>query len=49
MAAKLLKKNNFIEKETLEEANNVDLDTYSFIAVHPKSGNYMFKIREAKR
>lgn len=37
---------NFLELETVEEANNVDLKTYTFIGF--KQDNYCFKIRQKK-
>jgi len=42
--------NNFLECETVEEANKVDLDNYTFCErLSAKKGCYCFKIREAKR
>lgn len=41
-------KNNFLECETLEQANNVSLADYTFIGLSDSRG-YVFKIREAKR
>jgi len=42
--------NNFIECETVIEANKVDLDVYTFCdRLSGKKGLYCFKIREAKR
>ena len=41
---------NFIEKETLDAANEVDLDKYTFLErMSAKKGVYCFKVREAKR
>jgi len=42
--------NNFVECETVELANKVDLDIYTFCErFSAKKGCYCFKIREAKR
>jgi len=41
---------NFIEKETVDDANAVDLDKYTFLErMSAKKGLYCFKVREAKR
>ena len=41
---------NFIEKDTVESANTVDLDRYTFLErMSAKLGKYCFKVREAKR
>jgi len=41
---------NFIEVKTVEEANNVDLDDYTFLErVSASRGTFIFKIREMKR
>lgn len=41
---------NFIEKETVQEANEVDLDKYTFLErLSAKKNKYCFKIRESKR
>lgn len=41
---------NFLEKETTEQANLVDLDKYTFLErMSARKGVYCFKIREAKR
>ena len=41
---------NFVEKTTVDEANNVDLDKYTFLErLSANRGVYCFKIREAKR
>ena len=41
---------NFIEVNTVEEANAVNLDVYTFLdRVSATRGLYCFKIREAKR
>jgi hypothetical protein len=43
-------KNNFLEVASVEEANNVDLNTYTFLErLSAQKGVYCFKIREAKR
>ena len=42
--------NNFIECSTIEDANKVDLDYYTFMErVSAEKGLYCFKIREARR
>jgi len=42
--------NNFLECETVEQANKVDLDVYTFCdRLSGKKGVYCFKVREAKR
>ena len=42
--------NNFIEKDDVNTANEVDLDKYTFLErMSAKLGKYCFKIREAKR
>jgi len=41
---------NFLEKKTVEEANEVDLDKYTFMPrLSAKKDAYCFKIREEKR
>lgn len=41
---------NFIEKITVDEANEVDLDKYTFLErLSAQRGIYCFKIRESKR
>jgi hypothetical protein len=41
---------NFLEKETLVEANEVDLGLYTFLdRLSARRGSWCFKIREAKR
>jgi hypothetical protein len=41
---------NFIEKETVDDANAVDLDKYTFLEkMSAKKGLYCFKVRQAKR
>jgi len=41
---------NFIEKITVEEANEVDLDKYTFLErMSAQKGRYCFKIRESRR
>ena len=41
--------NNFIEVVTVEEANRVDLNFYTFLErLSAKKGLYCFKIREKK-
>lgn len=42
------KKSNFIEVETVEEANRISLDDYSFIKYSETKNRYLFKIRERK-
>lgn len=43
-------KNNFIELETVNEANKIDLDVYTFLErLSARRGMYCFKIREVKR
>jgi hypothetical protein len=42
--------NNFLEKETVDDANDVDLDKYTFLErMSAKKGLYCFKVRQAKR
>ena len=43
------KKPNFLEMETLEGANQVDLDEYTFVRFSEHKQCYIFKIREDKR
>lgn len=40
---------NFIECKTVREANNIDLDMYTFVRFSESRNKYIFKIREAKR
>jgi hypothetical protein len=41
---------NFIEKKTVDEANQVDLNDYTFMErLSSQRGFYCFKIREIKR
>jgi hypothetical protein len=41
---------SFIECETIQEANKIDLDTYHFLErLSGKRGTWCFKIREAQR
>lgn len=41
---------NFLEVMTVEEANRVDLNLYTFLErLSAKKGVYCFKIREQKR
>lgn len=41
---------NFVEKATVEEANKVDLNLYTFLErLSAKKGLYCFKIREQRR
>jgi len=41
---------NFVEKETLSEANEVDLNVYTFLdRMSARRGSWCFKIREKKR
>ena len=41
---------NFIEKTTVDEANKVNLDQYTFLErLSANRGVYCFKIRESKR
>ena len=41
---------NFLEKKTVEEANQVSLDNYTFLErVSAIRGVYCFKVRERKR
>jgi hypothetical protein len=42
------KMENFKECRTVEEANKVDLDKYTFVRA-TEDGRYIFKIRERKR
>lgn len=43
-------KANFLEMETLEKANDVSLNDYTFLErLSCKRGTWCFKIREAKR
>jgi len=43
-------KDNFVEAETIECANKIDLDNYTFLErLSAKRGTWCFKIREAKR
>lgn len=43
-------KENFVEKDTVEEANNVDLSKYTFLERMSSVRNkYCFKIRELRR
>jgi len=43
-------RDNFIEKETVDDANAVDLDKYTFLErLSAKKGLYCFKVRQAKR
>ena len=45
-----MSRDNFLEKETVDDANNVDLDKYTFLErMSAKKGLYCFKVREAKR
>lgn len=41
-------KPNFIEVETSDEANLINLDEYSFIKYSETKNRYLFKIRERK-
>jgi len=40
---------NFIECDTVEEANKLDLDIYTFIRFSESRQKYIFKIRENVR
>lgn len=41
---------NFIEKKTVQDANTIDLNKYTFLdRLSAKLGKYCFKIRETKR
>jgi hypothetical protein len=40
---------NFIECDTVEEANKLDLDIYTFVKFSEKRQKYIFKIRENRR
>ncbi len=40
---------NFIECDTVEEANRIDLEIYSFVRFSESRQKYIFKIREKKR
>jgi hypothetical protein len=41
---------NFLEKKTVDEANEVDLSVYTFMErLSSQRGYYCFKIREMKR
>jgi hypothetical protein len=41
---------NFLEKTSVDEANSVDLDRYTFMErLSAQRGVYCFKIRECKR
>lgn len=41
---------NFLEVTTVEDANKVDLNTYTFLErMSAERGKYCFKIRETKR
>jgi len=45
-----MSKPNFIEAKNIEEANNVDLNSYVFLErMSANLGFYCFKIRERKR
>ena len=45
-----MKEKNFLEKETVDAANTVDLDRYTFLErMSAAKGMYCFKIRQAKR
>ena len=47
---KKMSEQNFIERPTVDEANQVDLDKYTFLErLSAKRGTYCFKIRESKR
>ena len=41
---------NFVEAKTLDEANDISLNDYTFLErLSAKRGTWCFKIREAKR
>lgn len=41
---------NFIEFDSVDEANTVDLSIYTFLErLSAKKGKYCFKVRESKR
>jgi hypothetical protein len=40
---------NFIECDTVEEANKLDLDIYTFVKFSETRQKYIFKIRENRR
>ena len=40
---------NFIECGSVEEANNLDLDIYTFVRFSESRQKYIFKIRERLR
>ena len=41
---------NFIECDTIEEANNVDLEKYTFLdRMSGEKGKYCFKIRQQRK
>ena len=40
---------NFLEVETVEEANAVNMEVYTFIGFSPSRDKYIFKRRERKR
>jgi len=40
---------NFIECDTVDDANKLDLDLYSFIRFSESRQKYIFKIREDRR
>ena len=41
---------SFVEVETVEEANKIDMSKYTFLErMSAKKGVYCFKIREARR
>jgi len=45
-----MSRDNFIEKETVDDANTVDFDKYTFLErMSAKKGLYCFKVRQAKR
>jgi len=40
---------NFVEVGSVEEANNLDLDLYTFVKFSETKQKYIFKIREKLR
>jgi len=43
-----MEKPNFIECETIDEANRISLNDYSFIRYSETRNRFLFKIRERK-
>ncbi|KKM65629.1 hypothetical protein LCGC14_1489360 [marine sediment metagenome] len=44
-----MEKTNFIEKESVEEANTVSLEEYTFVRFSETRQKYIFKIRQGRK